>query len=150
MVGRADPTPRGHSGRDLDLRGTQECGGKILWGLAWPLKAQSENLGVNSGEEGLPCSPPQYWKSLEIISQLLKVQRRRLRPEGVKGGLGLHRWVKASSGSDPLGQGFPLGCFPFHLTEVSLPRKSSQLPAGGTWSAGHLCRPSTQHRASCS
>lgn len=30
MVERTDPTPGGHSGRNLGLRGTQEGGGKVI------------------------------------------------------------------------------------------------------------------------
>lgn len=91
----------------------------------------SKNLGVNLGEEGLPSSPPHCWKSLEIISQPLMGQRRRLRPEQVKGVLRLHSWVKASSGFDHLGQRFPLACLLFHPTKVSAPRNTTQLLAVG-------------------
>lgn len=54
MVGRTDPTPGGHTGRNLGLRGTQEGG---VWSRESPF---SKNLGVNLDEEGLPCPVPQY------------------------------------------------------------------------------------------
>lgn len=38
MAGRTDPTPGGHSGRNLGLRGTNtRRWEKIIWDLAWPL-----------------------------------------------------------------------------------------------------------------